>query len=94
MAGCITTCIPSPQNVVLHCRLAAAMKREKYEQRHMGNFKRIYPAAAASTQAKYERLLQGSARLFASSMKAKAYNTIGRIQVRCSCTLHITYRAR
>ena len=47
----------------------------------MGNFRRIYPAASAAVQAKYERLLQGSARLFASSMKAKAYHTIGRIQV-------------
>ena len=63
------------------CRLTAAHKREKYESRHLGNFKRIYPSAAAPLQAKYERLLQGSARLFASSMKAKPHNTIGRIQV-------------
>ena len=47
----------------------------------MGNFRRIYPAAAPPVQAKYEWLLQGSARMFASSMKAKAHNTIGRIQV-------------
>ena len=74
---------------MLHCRLAAAVKREKTEQRHMGNFKRIYPAASAGAQAKYERLLQGSSRLFASSMKAKAYNTIGRIQVRYPvCGVH------
>lgn len=47
----------------------------------MGNFRRIYPAAAPPVQAKYEWLLQGSARMFATSMKAKAHNTIGRIQV-------------
>lgn len=69
-------------------RLAAAMKREKYEQRHIGNFRRIYPSSSAAVQAKYERLLQGSARLFASSMKAKAYSTIGRIQV---ITDHLTF---
>ena len=63
------------------CRLAAAYKREKYEARHMGNFKRIYPSSSAPLQAKYEWLLQGAARLFASSLKAKAHNTIGRIQV-------------
>ncbi len=63
------------------CRLAAAHRRDKYEARHMGNFRRIYPASSAPLQAKYEWLLQGSARLFASSMKAKAHNTIGRIQV-------------
>ena len=64
-------------------RLAVALKREKYEARHMGNFTRIYPSSSAPVQAKYEWLLQGSARLFATSMKAKAHNTIGRIQV-CS----------
>ena len=63
-------------------RLAAAHKRDKYEARHMGNFRRIYPSLSAPLQAKYEWLLQGSARLFASSMKAKAHNTIGKIQVR------------
>ncbi len=47
----------------------------------MGDFRRIYPSSSAPLQAKYEWLLQGSARLFASSMKAKAHNTIGRIQV-------------
>ena len=47
----------------------------------MGNFRRIYPAAVPPVQAKYEWLLQGSARMFATSMKAKAHNTIGRIQV-------------
>ena len=47
----------------------------------MGNFRRVYPAAAPPLQAKYEWLLQGSARMFATSMKAKAHNTIGRIQV-------------
>ncbi len=47
----------------------------------MGNFRRIYPSSSAQLQAKYEWLLQGSVRLFASSMKAKAHNTIGRIQV-------------
>jgi hypothetical protein len=67
---------------VSDCRLAAAHKRDKYEARHMGNFRRIYPSSSAPLQAKYEWLLQGSARLFASSMKAKAHNTIGRIQVR------------
>ena len=66
---------------VSDCRLAAAHKRDKYEARHVGNFRRIYPSSSAPLQAKYEWLLQGSARLFASSMKAKAHNTIGRIQV-------------
>ena len=66
---------------VSDCRLAAAHKRDKYEARHDGNFRRIYPSSSAPLQAKYEWLLQGSARLFASSMKAKAHNTIGRIQV-------------
>ena len=69
-------------DVVLLFRLAAAVKRDKYEQRHMGSFRCIYPSSSASVQAKYEWLLQGAARLFASSMKAKAYQTIGRIQVR------------
>ena len=68
-------------------RLTAAQQRDKYEGRHMGNFRRIYPAAAPPVQAKYEWLLQGSARMFASSMKAKAHNTIGRIQVGL-CSLH------
>ena len=71
------------------CRLAAAYKREKYEARHMGNFRRIYPSSSAPLQAKYEWLLQGSARLFASSLKSKAHNTIGRIQVRIATTAPI-----
>lgn len=71
-------------------RLAAAVKRDKYESRHMGNFRRIYPAAAPPLQAKYEWLLQGSTRVFATSMKAKAHNTIGRIQVGLS-NLHWVY---
>ncbi len=70
------------QLTVSDCRLAAAHKRDKYEARHIGNFRHIYPSTSAPLQAKYEWLLQGSARLFASSLKAKAHNTIGRIQVR------------
>lgn len=78
MAYGVSVCVMQRDHI---CRLAAAQKRDKYETRHLGNFRRIYPSPAAPLQAKYEWLLQGSARMFASSMKAKAHNTIGRIQV-------------
>ncbi|DBA76353.1 TPA: hypothetical protein ACH3X1_010064 [Trebouxia sp. C0004] len=67
--------------------------RDKYEARHMGNFRRIYPSSSALLQAKYEWLLQGSARLFASSMKAKAHNTIGRIQERRKAEMQLAAEA-
>ncbi|DBA78232.1 TPA: Tubulin polyglutamylase ttll13P, variant 2 [Trebouxia sp. C0005] len=76
-----------------YIRLAAAHKRDKYEARHMGNFRRIYPSTSAPLQAKYEWLLQGSARLFASSMKAKAHNTIGRIQERRKAEMQLAAEA-
>lgn len=72
---------PRTEEEIEAARAAAHKTREKYEEKHMGGFERIYPSADAARNAKYQAIINGAKKVFQShSFQHRVRNTLEKVK--------------